>query len=462
MSAGNPEIQRTTGIERVPFISTIASATTRWSTRWVPDAYVIAVILTFIVAAFALIFTKSTPLQLVDYWGQGFWVLLTFGMQMALVVFTGYVLAVAPPVGRLLNRIAGWAKSPRQAVFLMAVVSMLLGLINWGLSIVGSAVFVRYLARKIRGVDYRLLVAAAYLGLGTTWHAGLSASAPLLVATPKHFLEAQIGIIPVTQTIFHPLNMLMVLVVLVVLSIITPLMSPKKSETIEVDPKLLEEMKDFEPPARPQEMTPALAMENSPLINLAIGLMGLVWLVNYFWTKGLVITLDVVNFTFLMLGVLLHRNPASLLKAAQEAGGFVWGIILQFPFYAGIFGIVNYSHLSDVIGNWFVSISSAKTYPLIVYWYSGLLNYFVPSGGSKWAIEAPYILSAAKTLGVSANATVLAYAWGDMMTDIIQPFWAIPLLGVAKLKFRDIMGFCIVIFVVYAILVSLGFYLLPF
>ncbi len=462
MSAGKPEIQRTTGIERVPFISTIASATTRWSTRWVPDAYVIAVILTFIVAAFALIFTKSTPLQLVDYWGQGFWVLLTFGMQMALVVFTGYVLAVAPPVGRLLNRIAGWAKSPRQAVFLMAMVSMLLGLINWGLSIVGSAVFVRYLARKIRGVDYRLLVAAAYLGLGTTWHAGLSASAPLLVATPKHFLEAQIGIIPVTQTIFHPLNMLMVLVVLVVLSIITPLMSPKKSETIEVDPKLLEEMKDFEPPARPQEMTPALAMENSPLINLAIGLMGLVWLVNYFWTKGLVITLDVVNFTFLMLGVLLHRNPASLLKAAQEAGGFVWGIILQFPFYAGIFGIVNYSHLSDVIGNWFVSISSAKTYPLIVYWYSGLLNYFVPSGGSKWAIEAPYILSAAKTLGVSANATVLAYAWGDMMTDIIQPFWAIPLLGVAKLKFRDIMGFCIVIFVVYAILVSLGFYLLPF
>ncbi|MCL4516809.1 MAG: TIGR00366 family protein [Firmicutes bacterium] len=462
MSTGKLEVGKTAGIERVPFISTIASATSRWSTRWVPDAYVIAVLLTFIAAAFALIFTPSSLLQIIDYWGQGFWVLLTFGMQMALVVFTGYVLAVAPPVGRLLNQIAGWAKTPRQAVFIMAVVSMVLGLINWGLSIVGSAVFVRYLARKVRGVDYRLLVAAAYLGLGTTWHAGLSASAPLLVATPKHFLEAQIGIIPVTQTIFNPFNMLMVLAVIVVLSIITPLMSPRKSETVEVEPALLEEMKDFEPPVRPELTTPAVGMENSPLVNLAIGLMGLVWLANYFWTKGLVITLDVVNFTFLMLGVLLHRTPASLLKAAQEAGGFVWGIILQFPFYAGIFGIVNYSHLSDVIGNWFVSISTARTYPLIVYWYSGLLNYFVPSGGSKWAIEAPYILSAAKTLGVSANTTVLAYAWGDMMTDIIQPFWAIPLLGVAKLKFRDIMGFCIVIFIVYAILVSLGFYFLPF
>lgn len=451
-------------VERVPFISTIATAATRWSTRWVPDAYVIAVILTVIAALLAMIFAKATPFQIVKYWGDGFWVLLTFAMQMCLIILTGYVLATAPPVGRLLNRLASLPKTPRQAVFLVAVISMLFSLLNWGLSIVGSAVFVRYVARKVRGVDYRLLVASAYLGLGTTWHAGLSASAPLLVATPKHFLEKEIGLIPVTQTIFTVPNLVLVIVVIAAMAIIAPLMMPKKNEVVEVDPELLKELKDFAPPPRPDRsrITPAEAIEHSPWINLIIAAAGLIWLGQYFYAKGPAITLDVVNFTFLMLGVLLHWTPASLLKASQEAGGFIWGVVMQFPFYAGIFGIVNYSKLADIIGNWFVSISTPQTYPLIVYWYSGLLNYLVPSGGSKWAIEAPYIISAANQIGVSVPATVMAYAWGDMATDIIQPFWAIPLLGVAKLRFRDIMGFCMIFFIVNIVLVSLGFIFLRF
>lgn len=461
-----PTVARNRGLgaDRVPFLSTLATLTTKWSTRWVPDAYIIAVILTIIAGIMALIWTKAGPLDLVKYWGQGFWVLLTFSMQMALVVFTGTILAVSPPVSRVLDKLSTLARNPTQAIVLMAVVSMGLALFNWGLSIVGSAVFVKFLARRVKGVDYRLLVAAAYLGLGTTWHAGLSASAPLLVATPKHFLEKEIGLIPVTDTIFGLSNIIMVAVVIVVLTILTPLLHPKKEETVEVDPNLLAEMKDFEPPARPAEMTPALAIEHSPIINYIVGLIGVIYLVRHFLTTpiGTAINLDIVNLLFLVIGIILHRTPASLLKAAEEAGQNVWGIILQFPFYAGIFGIVNYSKLSDVIGDWFLSFSTVKTYPLIVYWYSGIVNYFVPSGGSKWAIEAPYIITAAKQLGVSIKATVMAYAWGDMMTDIIQPFWAIPLLGVAKLKFRDIMGFCLIIFIVYAIVASLGFYFLPF
>ena len=238
MSKTSEEI-RALPVERVPFISTIATAATRWSTRWVPDAYVIAVILTVIAAALAMIFADATPGQVIKYWGDGFWVLLTFAMQMCLIILTGYILAVSPPMGRLLNRLAAVPKTPRQAVFLMAVVSMLLSLINWGLSIVGSAVFVRYMARKVKGVDYRLLVAAAYLGLGTTWHAGLSASAPLLVATPKHFLEKEIGVIPVTQTIFTCSNFVLVIVVMAAMATIAPLMMPKKRDVVEVDPELL-------------------------------------------------------------------------------------------------------------------------------------------------------------------------------------------------------------------------------
>jgi short-chain fatty acids transporter len=442
----------------------LASASTRWSTRWVPDAWVIAVILTIVSYFLGLIFTKSTTYQLIQHWGSGFWVLLSFGMQMCLIIMTGYILATTPIFSRLLNALAGIPKSPKGSIALMAVVSMGLAWINWGLSIVGSAVFVRFMAKKQRGVDYRLLVATAYLGLGTFWHSGLSASAPLLVATPKHFLEKEMGIIPITQTIFHPFNLLLALAVLVFLTIIGPLMHPKKGEEIEADPEVVQEA-TFEAPPRPapEAMTPALRIENSPIINLIVGISGIIWLIWYFSEKGWAgINLDVVNFAFLVGGVLLHWTPASFLKAAFEGGTFIWGVVVQFPFYAGIFGIIKFSGLAEVMANWFTLIATKSTYPFIVLWYSGILNYIVPSGGSKWAIEAPYIMEAAKNLGVSAPATVIAYAWGDMVTDVIQPFWAIPLLGVAKLGFRDIMGYCMVYFLFYMALISVAFLFAPF
>ena len=441
----------------------LASASTRWSTRWVPDAWVIAVILTIAAYVLGLIFTKATAFQLIQNWGSGFWVLLSFGMQMCLIIMTGYILATTPIFSRLLNGLAGLPKSNKGAIALMALVSMGLAWVNWGLSIVGSAVFVRFLVRKQKGVDYRLLVATAYLGLGTMWHSGLSASAPLLVATPKHFLEKDIGIIPITETIFHPFNLLLALAVLVALTIAGPLMHPRKEETFEADPELIKEA-GFEAPPKPKtaDMTPALWIEHSPIINLIVAASGIIWLVWYFGKNGWAgINLDVVNFVFLVIGVLLHWTPASFLKAAMEGGSFIWGVVVQFPFYAGIFGIIKFSGLAEVMGDWFTAIATKETYPFIVMWYSGILNYIVPSGGAKWAVEAPYIMAAGKTLGVSGPMTVIAYAWGDMITDVIQPFWAIPLLGVAKLNFRDIMGYCMIYFIIYMIIISAGFLLLP-
>lgn len=248
------------------------------------------------------------------------------------------------------------------------------------------------------------------------------------------------------------------------LTIIGPLMHPKKGEEVEAEPKLLEEAA-FTAPEKPtgEALTPAMRVEHSPIINLIIGISGLVWLGWYFSQKGWAgVNLDVVNFMFLMVGVLLHWTPASFLKAAYEGGSFIWGVVVQFPFYAGIFGIIKFSGLAEVMAGWFTAIATKSTYPFIVMWYSGILNYIVPSGGSKWAIEAPYIIQAAKNLGVSASATVVAYAWGDMVTDVIQPFWAIPLLGVAKLEFRDIMGYCIIYFLFYMVLLSIAFLLMPY
>lgn len=466
----------------------LATAMTRWSTRWVPDAWIIAVILTilaYILAFFLSPGYKPSGLPelkpaldleraatLVFYWGKGFWVLLTFAMQMALIILTGYIVAVSPPFRRLLNWLAGLPKSPRGAIALMALVSMVLSFFNWGLSIVGAAVFSRFMVKKQRGVDYRLLIAAAYLGLGTTWHSGLSASAPLLVATPGHFMEKQMGVVDITQTIFHPFNLILVLIVVVFLTVFVPMLHPKKEDVVEADPALVGE-EEFIAPTLPKDATPAERLEHSPVINIIISVIfGLFFLWQYFTqppAKGSItlqialsrINLDTVNFIFLTLGVLLHWTPASLLKAAKEAGGFIWGVVLQFPFYAGIFGIIQYSGLQDVIASWFVAIADRGTYPAIIYWYSGILNYFVPSGGSKWAIEAPYVIAAGLKLNVPNALTVLTYAWGDMMSDIIQPFWAIPLLGVAKLNFRDIMGYCLVIFIPYVILVTIAFLLAP-
>jgi short-chain fatty acids transporter len=440
----------------------LATLSTRWSTRWIPDSWVIAVILTIVAYFLGLFFTKSTAFQLIQNWGKGFWVLLSFGRQMCLIIMTGYILATTPVVSRFLNALASLPKTPKGCIALMAAVSMGLAWINWGLSIVGSAVFVRFMVKKQRGVDYRLLVATAYLGLGTFWHAGLSASAPLLVSTPKHFLEKDIGIIPITETIFHPFNLVLCAAVFIFMIFLGPKMHPKKGDEIEAAPELMEEA-GFRAPSKPAEATTALRIEHSPVINLIVGISGVIWLVWHFSDKGWVgINLDVVNFAFLIIGILLHWTPASFLKAAEEGGSFIWGVVVQFPFYARIFGIIQYSGLAEVMANWFTAIASKETYPFIVLWYSGILNYIVPSGGSKWAIEAPYIMQAAKTLGVSGSATVIAYAWGDMVTDVIQPFWAIPLLGVAKLGFRDIMGYCMIYFLFYMALISVFFIAWPY
>lgn len=447
-----------------------ARALTAWSTRWVPDAYVIAVLLTVLAFGLALAFTDSGPFDLVRAWGGGFWELLSFGMQMCLIIVTGYVLAVSPPVERALAWLAGRARSPRQAVVLTALLSLGLAWIHWGLSIVGSAVFVRRVARRQPRADYRLLVCCAYLGLGTLWHAGLSASMPLLVATPGHFMEHELGIIPVTRTLFHPLNLGLVVATVSVLTLVAARLQPAGGVEPLVDWEQVSEdatggvaggsaATGALPASGPgTARSPAQWLEHSRAINLLVGGAGAVWLAWWFGAKGLQgINLNTVNFAFLMLGVLLHGRPARLLAAAEQGGRYVWGVILQFPFYAGIFGIIKESKLQDVIAGWFTSISQAQTYPLFVLWYSGVLNYVIPSGGSKWAIEAPYVVQAAHGLGADMNLTVLAYAWGDMLTDIIQPFWAIPLLSIARLSFRDIMGYGVLFFLVYAVIVTAGF-----
>jgi short-chain fatty acids transporter len=432
--------------------------------RWIPGAFTIAWILTLLVIALAMTVGRASFTESVRYWGDGFWELLPFSMQMCLVMFTGSIVAVSPPAARLLSWLASLPRTPRQTVLLMALVSMLLALFHWGLSIVGSAVLLREIGRRRTEVDWRLLVAAAYLGMGTTWHAGLSASAPLLVATPGHFLEKEIGVIPVQETLFAPFNLVLVVVVMAVFAVLTPLLHPPPERTVAIRPGQLDAIRMFTAPQRPHGPsgeTFAARLEHAPWVNWSFGVLALVWLGTYLARPSHPVTLNALNFVMMGFAVALHPSAASLVEAAEDAGKLVFGIIIQFPLYAGMYGVIQQTHLAEALAGAFTRVANGSTYPLLVYWYSGIVNYFVPSGGSKWAIEAPYILAAGESLGVPAAKVVTAYAWGDMMTDIIQPFWAIPLLAAARLDFREILGFCMVLFCVYVPIVSLAFLLFP-
>lgn len=432
-----------------------------WSSRWVPSAFAIACLLTSIVFLAAWLGAGASPEKCLQAWGNGFWKLLEFGMQMCLVMFTGYILAVSRPLAWLLDRVARIPKGPRSAIFLITLVSIVLGWVHWGLSIVGAAVMVPLFARQRREVDYPLLVAAAFVGLGCIWHAGLSGSVPLVMAAEGHPQQAQIGVLPLEKTVFSTFNLALLAGTVLFLLLFVPALHPRAELARRVGAEKLRSLGEFSSPAASRRRTFADLVDHTYALNLLLGLAGLAWLGWYLWAKGLKgININIVNFAFLFFGVLAHRSPAALGKAAEEGVRLVWGIVLQFPFYAGIYGIIKDTGLADQLGRLLVSLFDARSLPLGICWYSGILNYFVPSGGSKWFLEADTILKAGREVGLSTQAVVLSYMWGDMLTDMIQPFWAVPLLTAARLEFKDILGYAFVIFLAYAALVSLGFLVL--
>ncbi len=432
---------------------------TRWTSRWVPSAFTIAALLTLMILILGVTVGGGTPLAVLHAWGAGFWALLKFGMQMSLIVFLGYLVAVSPPLRRVLDAVARLPRGPISAVVAMALTAMAIAWFHWGLGLIASAVLVGFMAKHQPKADYRLLVAVSYFGLGATWHAGPSGSVPLLLATPDNFLIKRgivDAVIPVSQTIFTVSNLVFTAVVALCLAGLAALLHPKGDDAVGVDAETAELLTAYEAPLRPDPPTPADRLEYAPWINLLLGGLGLAWLVQHFVQKGFSrgLDLNVVNFAFLAAAVLLHRSPASLVRAAKDASAPLHGIVLQFPLYAGMFGVIRGTALSEKLAAAFVSVASPRTFPLITFWYSGILNYFVPSGGSKWAIEAPYLLAAGKKLGVSTPAIAMAYAYGDMSTNLIQPFWAIPLLAVARLEFSDILGYEVLAFLLYALLAS--------
>lgn len=422
--------------------------------RYLPDPLIFVFILTLVVFLLGLAVTPSTPAEMVRYWGGGFWGLLTFAMQMVLVLVTGHVLASSPIIKSLLGKTATLAKSPGSAIILVTLVSLIASWLNWGFGLVIGALFAKELAKRVANVDYRLLIASAYSGF-VIWHGGFSGSVPLTIATPGHFAEDLIGIIPTSETIFAPYNLIIIAAIFVVLPILNRFMMPSKEETVTVDPQLLEESLPAVAVEENKKLTPAEWLENSPIVSVVVFILGLFFIYFYFGDSGK-LNLDIVNFLFLFLGILLHWRPKNFLQAVANAVKGAGGIIIQFPFYAGIMGMMTASGLAVWFAEIFIQISNDTTFALFTFWSAGIVNIFVPSGGGQWAVQAPVTLEAAASLGVPAAKAAMAVAWGDAWTNMIQPFWALPALAIAGLKAKDIMGFCVIVCVVTGVIISLG------
>ena len=418
--------------------------------RYLPDPYIFVLLLTLIAAVAAIAVERQTPLAVLRMWGDGFWGLLTFSMQMLLVLVTGFMLASSPPVKRILQKIAGTAKSPGGAIILVTLVSLAASWINWGFGLVVGALFAKELARLIK-VDYRLLVASAYSGF-VVWHGGLAGSVPLTIATEGHFSADQIGVIGTGSTIFAFFNLAIVVCLFIAVPLVNRMMLPDEKDSVYVDPKLL----DDEPEPVGRITRPAEKLENSMPLALLVGVPGLLFLLDHFLLRGGSLNLNVVNFMFLFLAIVLHRTPRNLLTSLNEAIKGGAGIVIQFPFYAGIMAIMVQSGLAQSMSEWLGSFATASSLPFWSFISAGIVNLFVPSGGGQWAVQAPVMLPAAEALGADIARVAMAVAWGDAWTNLLQPFWALPVLAIAGLKAKDIMGFCLIQLFITGIIISVG------
>jgi len=430
----------------------IAIGFTAWAERWFPDAFIFVAIAVVIVALAAL-GNGASPIAVSQSFGNGFWSLITFTMQMAFVAIGGYVVAMSHPAQRLIHSLAGMPKNGVSAVGLVATVSILASLLNWGLSLIFGGLLVRALAerRELR-MDYRAAAAAAYLGLGATWAMGLSSSAAQLQANaaslPKSLLPIT-GVIPFSETIFLWQSVVITIVLLIVSIIIAVWSAPgpetaMTAEKMGIDLAREDEIK-IAAPSQPGEW-----LEHTPILTIAIVLLAAGWLIYEFSRQDPIVAisnLNTYNFLFIMLGMLLHWRPKRFLVSVTKAVPATSGVLIQFPFYGAIAAILTQAKngagltVSDQITHAFVSISTQHLYPVVIGIYSAVLGFFIPSGGGKWLLEAPYVMQAANDLKVHLGWAVQVYNAAEALPNLINPFWMLPLLGVLGLKARDIVGF---------------------
>ena len=416
--------------------------------RYYPDPFVFVVLLSALTFLLSLVLADASPATALSAWGDGLPSLLSFTAQICITLLTAHALAHTDRVQTLLKRIGNIPGSAAGAYALVAFSAGIGSLIAWSLGLIVGATVAREVARQCsaRGIriHYPLLVASAYAGF-VIWHMGYSSSAGLFVATPGHLLEAEIGIIPITDTVFTLHNGVLAFITLAVICMVCPLMRPREQELIEIDPALLEEGAG-QPAGEPERATFAQYLDAMRPLTLLLGA-GLFCYIGYsFYAKGFHLNLNLVNWSFLGAGLLLARSPSHYVQLINNASSTIGPVLIQYPFYAGILGMMQGTGLAGIISDWFTAIATPQTLSFFAFLCAGLVNMFIPSGGGQWAVQGPIFIEAGQNLGVDPSIIVLAISYGDQWTNMIQPFWTIPLLAIAGLHMRQIMGYTFVIF----------------
>ena len=338
--------------------------------------------------------------------------------------------------------------------------SMVLYYLNWGLGLIAGALLAREAAKLHGDVDFRLLVTAAFSGIIIT-HGGMSASVPLLIATKGHFLEKEMGIIPLSQTIFHPQAIFITIGLAVVIPLVLLLMIPKKEDTVLADPSLFEDEQAAVVAVAPEKKQIADYLDSSMILNYSLGIMGVAYVVYMFFVKGSSLNLNLLIFMFVILGILAHGTLLNYTKAVGKGATTAAGIILQYPFYAGIMGIMKGSGLVFWISDIFLKMSTYETFELYCYLSSLIISIFIPSAGGHWVVQAPFMLPAAAKLGVEPWKVAMGVAWGESIWNVVCPFWALPLLAIANISIRDLIGFAVLLFLIGNVIAVAGILLFP-
>lgn len=439
-----------------------------WMRKVLPDPLVIAIILTLIVGLLAVIFTPTTPIQVVENWSKGFWELIAFTMQVAFGLIAGAVLAKSPIVNRGMVKLCSLPKKNSSAVLLLSFTTLVLWWVNWGIGLIAGAFLAKEMAVQLskKNVPYHLplLAAGGYSGI-MTYEMGLTGAIPLQIAAAGHRFEEYMGVIPLSQTLFGSFNLICTAGVLILIPLSLLLMSPKDpSKMTMLDPAIVaaeNARKDARKQMR-KKGSFAEKVENMRFWSVFVGIMGIAYAINHFAKNGFNIDLNVFNLIILCLGMLAWLYPLDYAESFKEQTVQSWGVLLQFPFYAGIMGMMVVQNeagvsLAGVISQFFVNISNNVTFPMLSFLAAGIVNFFVPSGGGQWAVQGPIMMPAGAELGIGAGRTAMAIAWGDQWTNMIQPFWALPALGIAKLSARDIMGYLVVVLLFVGLVACLGF-----
>src|SRR5580765_4476385 len=422
-----------------------------WFETWFPDAFALALVAVLIVFS-ATLLVGSTPMQAATWFGAGFWDLVAFTMQMTLIILTGYSVATAPLVYRLVCRLAEIPKTGRGAVAFVALFSMLSSLISWSFSLIISGLLAREITHRVKGADYRAVGAAAYLGIGSVWALGLSSSAALIMAAPGSLPQSILaisGVIPLQQTLLLWQSLLTAGVIVVMSMAIAYYSAPAERHARSMADMGVRYEAIVSPDEKPEK--PGEWLEHSPLLSIVVGVFGLAYLVTEVASKGASVILELNHYVFLFLiaGILLHWRPRSFVKSVAAAVPSVAGVLVQYPLYAGMVRMMTESGLARHMAHFFVDVSTQHSYPVLVGVYSAFLGLFIPSAGGKWLIEAPYMLDAGKTLHVHLGWVVQTYNATEALANLIHPFWMLPLLGILGLKARDIVGYAALQFVVH-------------